>query len=305
MMTRPDTRIAELEARIAELEKENEELKKENEETVEDEPPKSTKNTKDNCLCVLVEYYEPYAVFKIPNGLDLEDKSIVNEWYVKYGTLHICYTNGKEKEIEWDYMSHKEFDYKWGKGEYRSGKIVSADSYDVYTDNEDSGEEDDSTESTDEDSKEEDKSVWERFELSPKKLSPKALKLAKQWQLDEEDLAQVTPTGANNTIKGDDLTELIEAAKKAWAEESSDESTDEDTDDERRICRTCGFESNDYTDFEHDRCQKCFDEQYQAWRDENGYKSDDPDNERDFYDVLDKRDRDERDKSKNKDKQDK
>ena len=31
MMTRPDTRIAELEARIAELEKENEELKKENE----------------------------------------------------------------------------------------------------------------------------------------------------------------------------------------------------------------------------------------------------------------------------------
>ena len=148
--------------------------------------------------------------------------------------------------------------------------------------------------------KKEDKTVRERI-----KLSPKAKKLAKQWQLDEEDLAQVTPTGANNTIKGDDLTELIEAAKKAWAEESSDESTDEDTDDERRICRTCGFESNDYTDFEHDRCQKCFDEQYQAWRDENGYKSDDPDNERDFYDVLDKRDRDERDKSKNKDKQDK
>ena len=129
MTTHSETRIAELEARIAELEKENEELKKEKEETVEDEPPKSTKNTKDNRLCVLVKYYEPYAVFKIPNGLDLEDKSIVNEWYVKYGTLHICYTNGKEKEIEWDYMSHEEFDYKWGEGEYRSGKIVSPRDY--------------------------------------------------------------------------------------------------------------------------------------------------------------------------------
>jgi len=76
---------------------------------------------------------------------------------------------------------------------------------------------------------------------------------------------------------------------------------DEDTDDECRICHTCGFESNDYTDFEHDRCQKCFDEQYQAWRDENGYKSDDPDNECDFYGVLHKRDRDERNRAKNKD----
>jgi hypothetical protein len=220
MTTHSQTRIAELEARIAELEKENKELKEEKEET-EDEPPKSTKNTKDNRLCVKVKYYEPYAVFKIPNGLDLEDKIVVNHWYVKYGTLHICYTNGKEKEIGWDYMSHDDFDYKRGiEGEYESGKIVSADSYDVYTDNEDSEEEDESTESTDEDSKEEHKSVW-------KKLTPKALKLAKQWQLDEEDLAQVTPTGANNTIKGDDLTELIEAAKKAWAEESTDEDDDE------------------------------------------------------------------------------
>ena len=227
MMTRSDTRIAELEARIAELEKENEKLKKDYEGTVEDETPKSTKNTNDNRLCVKVKYYEPYAVFKIPNGLDLEDKSVVNLWYVKYGTLYICYTDGKEKEIEWDYMSHEEFDYKRGIGEYESGKIVSADGYDIYTDNEDSEEEDESTESTDEETDDEqDKSVW-------KKLSPKALKLAKQWQLDEEDLAQVTPTGGlnNDVIKGDDLIELIEAAKKAWAEESTDEDTDEEEDE--------------------------------------------------------------------------
>ena len=56
MMTCSQTRIAELESRIAELEKENETLKKEKEET-EDEPPKSTKNTKDNRLCVKVKYY--------------------------------------------------------------------------------------------------------------------------------------------------------------------------------------------------------------------------------------------------------
>ena len=155
MMTRSQTRIAQLEeekefykdlhegfayklflkekelqARIVELEKENETLKKEKEETVEDEQPKSTKNTKDNRLCVKVKYYEPYAVFNIPNGLDLEDKSIVNEWYVKYGTLYICYTNGKEKEIEWDNISNEDFDYKSGTpGEYRDGKIVSADNY--------------------------------------------------------------------------------------------------------------------------------------------------------------------------------
>ena len=131
-MTCSQTRIAELEARIAELEKENEKLSLAFHllgET-EDEPPKSTKNTKDNRLCVKVKYYEPYALFNIPNGLDLEDKSVVNEWYVKYGTLHICYTNGKEKEIEWDYISNEEEDYKRGKGEYRDGKIVSADGED-------------------------------------------------------------------------------------------------------------------------------------------------------------------------------
>jgi hypothetical protein len=212
MTTHSQTRIAELEARIAELEKENKELKEEKEET-EDEPPKSTKNTKDNRLCVKVKYYEPYAVFKIPNGLDLEDKIVVNHWYVKYGTLHICYTNGKEKEIGWDYMSHDDFDYKRGiEGEYESGKIVSADSYDVYTDNEDSEEED---EDTDDDSEEEDYECEKKESL---KITPAAKKLAEKWQIDEEDLKEITGTGANGVIKGSDLKELVEAAKEVWEE---------------------------------------------------------------------------------------
>ena len=62
------------------------------------------------------------------------------------------------------------------------------------------------------------------------KLSPGALKLAKQWQLDEDDLAEVKPTGAGDTIKKSDLKELVEAAKKAWAEEERDEDSSEDDD---------------------------------------------------------------------------
>ena len=65
-------------------------------------------------------------------------------------------------------------------------------------------------------------------------LSPGALKLAKQWQLDEDDLAEVTPTGAGDTIKKSDLKELVEAAKKAWAEEES-QTDSSDSDDSKDL----------------------------------------------------------------------
>ena len=64
------------------------------------------------------------------------------------------------------------------------------------------------------------------------KLSPGALKLAKQWQLDEDDLAEVKPTGAGDTIKKSDLKELVEAAKKAWAEESSESESGSSSDED-------------------------------------------------------------------------
>jgi pyruvate/2-oxoglutarate dehydrogenase complex dihydrolipoamide acyltransferase (E2) component len=67
------------------------------------------------------------------------------------------------------------------------------------------------------------------------KLSPGALKLAKQWQLDEDDLAEVKPTGAGDTIKKSDLKELVDAAKKAWAEEESEEDSSEDSDDSKDL----------------------------------------------------------------------
>ena len=67
------------------------------------------------------------------------------------------------------------------------------------------------------------------------KLSPGALKLAKQWQLDEDDLAEVKPTGAGDTIKKSDLKELVEAAKEAWAAEETDEDSGTDSDDLKDI----------------------------------------------------------------------
>ena len=70
----------------------------------------STKNTKDNRKCVVANYCEPEAVFKIPDGLDLEDKSTVTNWYVRYSTLYIFYVDGRQEEIEMDYES--EPDYK-------------------------------------------------------------------------------------------------------------------------------------------------------------------------------------------------
>ena len=75
----------------------------------------------------------------------------------------------------------------------------------------------------------------EKKEKKGPKLSPGALKLAKQWQLDEDDLAEVKPTGAGDTIKKSDLKELVEAAKKAWAEEETDEDSDEDSEDMKEL----------------------------------------------------------------------
>tara|TARA_R110000868_G_scaffold62890_1_gene189808 strand:- start:133 stop:429 length:297 start_codon:yes stop_codon:yes gene_type:complete len=72
----------------------------------------STKNVKGDRKVVRVSYRVPDAIFKIPDGLDLEDKTIVSGWYVKYGTLIIDYVDGREEEIEWT-IDPTEFDYKW------------------------------------------------------------------------------------------------------------------------------------------------------------------------------------------------
>jgi len=63
----------------------------------------TTKNTKDNRKVVAAKYYCE-GVFKIPDGIDLEDRSVVKEWCVKWIYLHILYVDGSNArlEAEWD-----------------------------------------------------------------------------------------------------------------------------------------------------------------------------------------------------------
>ena len=59
----------------------------------------STKNTKQNRKVVRAEYERPQSIFEIPDDLDLEDKSIVESWSVKWNTLRIKYV-GVEGVVE-------------------------------------------------------------------------------------------------------------------------------------------------------------------------------------------------------------
>ena len=118
-----------LEAKILRLQSSEEGLEKklqEENKKLEDPPVKQdTKNRKGNRKIVRTEYSANHAVFKIPDGLDLEDSSVVEWWNVKYGTLRIKYV-GKDKpeEIEWEW--DPEPDYKWGEDE-----IIDADDCDI------------------------------------------------------------------------------------------------------------------------------------------------------------------------------
>jgi len=74
---------------------------------LENEKPYECKTEK---RCVWARY-SGNLKFKIPKGLDLEDETIVSNWYVRYATLHIHYVDGREEEIESEYEF--EADFKW------------------------------------------------------------------------------------------------------------------------------------------------------------------------------------------------
>ena len=109
-----------------------------------------TKNEKGNRKVVAVQYHPHWGIFKIPDGLDLEDKSVVKDWYVKYGTLSINYARpprwchlsdarsaNSAQIIQWEYDPGDSDDYKWGAGEYDTGKIENAEEHGVqYSDDE-------------------------------------------------------------------------------------------------------------------------------------------------------------------------
>ena len=52
----------------------------------------NTKNTKDNRKIVVATYFRCQSIFKIPDNLDLQDTTIVEDWWVKFNELHIHYT---------------------------------------------------------------------------------------------------------------------------------------------------------------------------------------------------------------------
>jgi hypothetical protein len=52
----------------------------------------STKNTKENRKVLVATFHED-TVFKLPNNLDLEDKSVVKDYWVRWGELFISYTS--------------------------------------------------------------------------------------------------------------------------------------------------------------------------------------------------------------------
>ena len=70
----------------------------------------------------------------------------------------------------------------------------------------------------------------EEVEFNDKKvnLGAYAYVLMKQWQLDAEDIVEITGTGTGGVIVSKDLKEIIEVTKIAWREEVTD---DEDEDD--------------------------------------------------------------------------
>ena len=63
------------------------------------------------------------------------------------------------------------------------------------------------------DLKEPDPKADSEDEDKPPKISPQAAKLMKQWDIDEEDLADIDGTGKDGTILAKDLKELIELIK--------------------------------------------------------------------------------------------
>jgi hypothetical protein len=46
----------------------------------------------------ITAYYHGYSIFKTPPGINLEDKTVVKDWWIKWNALYIEYTNGQTVE---------------------------------------------------------------------------------------------------------------------------------------------------------------------------------------------------------------
>ena len=73
---------------------------------------------------VVVAVHQTARIFKIPEGLDLEDKTVVKNWIVKWGVFYITYVNGEEEKIDFE----REDD---DGSKYPDALIESADDYNI------------------------------------------------------------------------------------------------------------------------------------------------------------------------------
>ena len=63
----------------------------------------STQNVKGNRKILLAQYEPCEGVFKIPDGIDFDDETVVSEYDVNYDTLTINYVNGEKEKIICDW----------------------------------------------------------------------------------------------------------------------------------------------------------------------------------------------------------
>jgi hypothetical protein len=64
-----------------------------------------------------VTYNSPESIFAIPIGLDLDDKTIVEDWGVKWDTLYIDFADGTKLEIKPKSSAQDFDDFKYPKDE--------------------------------------------------------------------------------------------------------------------------------------------------------------------------------------------
>ena len=238
MMTRSQTRIAELEARIAELEaelkefediylplhKENEKLKKEksvlmaeSDNDISDEEEEDTDDDEE-------DEEKNWILINSEPALDEEGKldgwlPVNEEHFETYKEAKDAYDN--LVKLEENHLNNMQLNPM---REPICAEIALWSSKDYYEGGEererwfyDFEEEETSTQC---------KCVEQ--EIYEVKITPEAAKLANQWQLDADDIADVKPTGADNTIRRNDLKEIVEAAEEAWEEEVTPENSDDE-----------------------------------------------------------------------------
>jgi len=66
---------------------------------------------------VVIVTYTADAIFKVPKGIDLEDKTQVKEWWVKYCCLHIVFVDPTKQMMMIEAHEELELDTKWGSDE--------------------------------------------------------------------------------------------------------------------------------------------------------------------------------------------